>query len=71
MAQNNFILDLIAGLNKTRSKQQIKADVKALGDIYVKLIGNLNMTKTRLWKAPILCMRRIGVLIPILITDKY
>lgn len=47
MAQNNFILDLIAGLNKTRSKQQIKADVKALGDIYVKLIGNLNMTKTR------------------------
>lgn len=46
MAQNNFILDLIAGLQKTRSKQQIKADVKALGDIYVKLIGNLNMTKT-------------------------
>lgn len=47
MAQNNFILNLVAGLQKTRSKQQIKTDVKALGDIYVKLIGNLNMTKTR------------------------
>ena len=47
MVQNNFIFALIAGLNKIRSKQQIKADIKALGDIYVKLIGNLNMTKTR------------------------
>ena len=47
MAQNNFILDLIAGLQKTRSKQQIKTDIKALGDIYIKLIGNLNLPKTR------------------------
>ena len=47
MAQNNFIVDLIAGLKKTQSKQQIKADVKALGDFYLKLIGNLDMVKTR------------------------
>lgn len=47
MAQNNFILDLIAGLKKTQSKQQIKADVKTLGDFYLKLIGNLDMPKTR------------------------
>lgn len=45
--QNNFIVDLIAGLKKTQSKQQIKADVKALGDLYVKLIGNLDLPKTR------------------------
>lgn len=47
MAQNNFIVDLIAGLKKTQSKQQIKTDVKALGDFYLKLIGNLDMVKTR------------------------
>lgn len=47
MAQNNFILNMIAGLQKTKSKQQIKADAKALGDLYVKLIGNLDMPKTR------------------------
>lgn len=47
MAQNNFILNLIASLNKTRSKQQIKADTKTLGDLYVKLIGCLNMAQTR------------------------
>lgn len=45
--QDNFILDLIASLQKSKSKQQIKVDVKNLGDIYVKLIGNLDMTKTR------------------------
>ena len=45
--QDNFILDLIASLQKSKSKQQIKADVKNLGDIYVKLIGNLDMAKTR------------------------
>lgn len=47
MAQNNFILNMIAGLQKTKSKQQIKADAKSLGDLYVKLIGNLDMPKTR------------------------
>lgn len=47
MAQNNFILNLIAGLQKAQSKQQIKKDVKSLGDLYVKLIGNLDIFKTR------------------------
>lgn len=44
---NNFILQLVAGLSKTKSKQQIKSDAKSLGDMYVKLIGNLDMPKTR------------------------
>ena len=44
---NNFILQLIASLNKTKSKQQIKSDIKSLADMYVKLIGNLDMPKTR------------------------
>lgn len=47
MAQNNFILNMIAGLHKTKSKQQIKTDTKALGDIDVKLVGSLDMPKTR------------------------
>ena len=42
---NNFILQLVAGLSKTKSKQQIKSDAKSLGDMYVKLIGNLDMPK--------------------------
>ena len=33
MAQNNFLLDLIASLKKSASKKQIKADIKSLGDI--------------------------------------
>ena len=44
---NNFILQLVAGLSKTKSKQQIKSDAKSLGDMYVKLIGNLDIPKTR------------------------
>ena len=44
---NNFILQLVAGLSKTKSKQQIKSDAKSLGDMYVKLIGNLDILKTR------------------------
>ncbi len=45
---NNFILQLVAGLNKIKSKQQIKSDAKSLGDMkFVKLIGNLDMPKTR------------------------
>ncbi|WP_456111584.1 phage tail tape measure protein [Roseburia inulinivorans] len=45
---NNFILQLVAGLNKTKSKQQIKSDAKSLGDMkFVKLIGNLDMPKIR------------------------
>lgn len=45
---NNFILQLVVGLNKIKSKQQIKSDAKSLGDMkFVKLIGNLDMPKTR------------------------
>ena len=47
MAVNDFIVNLVAGLSKTKSKQQIKSDAKSLGDMYVKLIGNLDMPKTR------------------------
>ena len=47
MAINDFIVNLVAGLSKTKSKQQIKSDAKSLGDMYVKLIGNLDMPKTR------------------------
>lgn len=47
MAVNDFIVNLVAGLSKTKSKQQIKSDAKSLGDMYVKLIGNLDMSKTR------------------------
>lgn len=45
---NNFFLDLIASLQKPKSKKQIKTDVKSLRDIYVKLIGKLDLIKTRL-----------------------
>ena len=39
---------MVAGLDKTKSKQQIKSDAKSLGDIkFVKLIGNLDIPKTR------------------------
>ena len=44
--QNNFIIDLIAALDKVRSKLQIQTDIKSLGDLYVSLIGNLNIQKT-------------------------
>lgn len=48
MAVNDFIVNLVAGLSKTKSKQQIKSDAKSLGDMkFVKLIGNLDMPKTR------------------------
>lgn len=47
MAVNDFIVNLVAGLSKTKSKQQIKSDAKSLVDMYVKLIGNLDMPKTR------------------------
>ena len=32
MAVNDFIVNLVAGLSKTKSKQQIKSDAKSLGD---------------------------------------
>ena len=46
--ENNFFnLGLIAFLEKARSKKQIKADAKNLGDIKVPLIGTLNKAKTK------------------------
>ena len=47
MAENNFIIELIARLNKSASKKQVQADAKNLGDIKVPLIGMLNKAKTR------------------------
>lgn len=49
MGQNNFILDLIAGLKKTASTKQIKSDIKQIENpgLKIKLIGFLNKTKTR------------------------
>lgn len=44
---NNFWLDLIASLQKGKSKKQIKEDIKNLGNIYVPLIGKLNKSKTK------------------------
>ena len=47
MAQNNFILDLIASLKKAQSKKQVQSDANNLGDIKVPLIGTLNKSKTK------------------------
>lgn len=47
MAQKDFIYNLIGGLGKTKSIKQIKADLKTFGDVYMKLVGNLDMPKTR------------------------
>lgn len=45
--QNNFILELLASLKKHASKQQIKADIKSLGDFFINLTGRLEMSKTK------------------------
>lgn len=47
MPQSNFWIDLIASLNKKRSKEQIKNDVQNLGDIKFPLIGTLFKAKTK------------------------
>lgn len=47
MAENNFWIDLVATLQKARSKKQVKSDAKDLGDIKVPLIGTLNKFKTK------------------------
>lgn len=47
MAQKDFIYNLIGGLGKTKSIKQIKADLKTFGDVYMKLVGNLDIPKTR------------------------
>ncbi len=47
MADNNFWIDLVATLQKARSKKQVQSDAKDLGDIKVPLIGILNKSKTK------------------------
>lgn len=47
MPQSNFWIDLIASLNKKKSKDQIKNDVQNLGDIKFPLIGTLSKAKTK------------------------
>lgn len=47
MDNNSFWINLIAKLKKDQSKQQIKTDVKSLGDIFIKLTGKLDLVKTR------------------------
>ena len=42
-----FYLKLIAALDKAKSKLQIKADIKSLGDFKIPLIGKLNKTQTK------------------------
>lgn len=44
---NNFIIDFIADLHKSKSKKQIQSDAKNLGNIKVPLIGTLNKAKTK------------------------
>ena len=43
----NFIIDLLARLNKSQSKKQIQEDAKNLGDIKVPLIGTLKKSQTK------------------------
>lgn len=45
--ENNFFLRLIAALNKTKSMTRIKQDIKKLGDLFVPLIGKLQLGRTR------------------------
>lgn len=47
MPQSNFWIDLIASLNKKKSKDQIKNDAQNLGGIKVPLIGTLFKSKTK------------------------
>lgn len=47
MPQSNFWIDLIASLNKKKSKDQLKNDVQNLGDMKVPLIGTLSKAKTK------------------------
>lgn len=41
---NNFFLNLIATLQKARSRKQLQTDAKSIGDIYVDLIGRFSMS---------------------------
>ena len=47
MANNNFWIELVATLEKAKSKVQIKTDIKGLGNFMIPLIGSLSKSKTR------------------------
>lgn len=47
MAENNFLLRIIASLKKEESKKQIQSDAKNLGEIKVPLTGTLDKAKTK------------------------
>ena len=47
LAENNFIIELIARLNKSASKKQVQTDAKNLGKIKIPLIGTLNKRQTK------------------------
>lgn len=47
MAQNNFIVDLIASLQEGRSRKQIQAMAKRFVDIKVPLTGTLDKARTK------------------------
>lgn len=47
LAENNFIIELIARLNKLTSKKQVQTDAKNLGEIKIPLIGTLNKRQTK------------------------
>lgn len=47
MAESNFFMELIATLNKAKSKKQIKSDIKDMGEMYLPLTGKLNKTNTK------------------------
>ena len=51
MGEDNFVLDLIASLLQSKSKKQIKEDIKSMGDIKFPLVGTLSpKTKAQLKK---------------------
>ena len=47
LTENNFIIELIARLNKLGSKKQIQTDAKNIGEIKIPLIGTLDKRRTK------------------------
>lgn len=47
MSLNEFLISLVATLDKTQSKNQLQSDAKNLGEIKVPLIGTLSKSKTK------------------------
>ena len=47
LSENNFLIELIARLNKPVSKKQIQEDAKNIGEIKIPLVGTLNKRRTK------------------------